>query len=168
MLTFFSYLSFLIPLVFMLVGLVGLIIPVFPGIVVIWLAALAYGLVTGFETLGIILFVLISILMLIGTVIDNILMAAMARHGGASWVSIILGMLAGLAGTIFFPPIGGLIAAPAVILLLEYWHRRDWYKSWQATRGLILGWGLSFLVRFGIGLLMIALWLVWAFSVIRA
>lgn len=152
----------------MLVGLVGLIIPVFPGLVVIWLAALAYGLATGFETLGIVLFVLITILMLVGAWTDNILMAALARQGGASWWSIILGMVAGLAGTILFPPIGGLIAAPAVILLLEYWRRRDWGKSWQATRGLIFGWGLSFLARFGIGLLMIALWLVWAFSSTQA
>ena len=166
--TLLSFLSFWIPLVFMLVGLVGLIIPVFPGLVVIWLAALVFGLVTGFETLGTVLFVLITLLMLVGAVIDNILMAALARQGGASWVSIILGMVAGLAGTILFPPIGGLLAAPAVILLLEYRRRRDWGKSWQATRGLVLGWGLSFLIRFGIGLLMIALWLVWAFSAIQA
>ena len=168
MATLLSFLSIWIPLVFMLVGLVGLIIPVFPGIVVIWLAALVYGLVTGFETLGTVLFVLITLLMLVGAVIDNILMAALARQGGASWVSIILGMVAGLVGTILVPPIGGLIAAPVVILLLEYWRRRDWGKSWQATRGLVLGWGLSFLVRFGIGLLMVALWLVWAFSTIQA
>ena len=166
--TLVSFLSIWIPLVFMLVGLVGLIIPVFPGLVVIWLAALVFGLVTGFNTLGTVLFVLITLLMLVGAVIDNILMAALARQGGASWVSIILGMVAGLVGTILVPPIGGLIAAPAVILLLEYWHRRDWGKSWQATRGLVLGWGLSFLVRFGIGLLMVALWLVWAFSTIQA
>ena len=44
----------------MLVGLFGLIVPVFPGTVVIWLAALGYGVVTGFHTLGIVLFVIIT------------------------------------------------------------------------------------------------------------
>ena len=61
-----------------------------------------------------------------------------------------------------FPPVGGFIAAPGAILLLEYSRERNWEKAWRATRGLALGWGLSFLVRFGIGVLMIGAWLVWA------
>src|SRR3990172_6492428 len=77
--------SFGLTLLFMLIGLVGLVIPIFPGILVIWLAALGYGVVTGFTTLGTILFVLITLLMLFGVTIDNILMGAGARQGGASW-----------------------------------------------------------------------------------
>jgi uncharacterized protein YqgC (DUF456 family) len=68
-----------------------------------------------------------------------------------------------VVGTFVFPPLGGLIAAPAAVLLLEYARRRDWDRAWQATRGLALGWGLSFLVRFGIGAVMIGAWLIWAF-----
>jgi hypothetical protein len=154
--------SFGITLFFMLIGLAGLVIPIFPGIMVIWLAALGYGVVTGFTTLGTILFVLITLLMLVGITIDNVLMGAGARQGGASWLSIIVGMVAGVVGTLIFPPIGGFIAAPAAILLLEYSRGRDLEKAWRATRGLAMGWGLSFLVRFGIGVLMIGMWLVWA------
>ncbi len=36
-------------LAFMLIGLVGLIIPIFPGLVVIWLAALIYGCRRGLQ-----------------------------------------------------------------------------------------------------------------------
>lgn len=35
----------------MLVGLFGLLIPIFPGIVVIWLAALGYGVVAKTRTI---------------------------------------------------------------------------------------------------------------------
>ena len=35
-----------ITLVIMLLGLFGLIIPIFPGLVVIWLAGLVYGVVS--------------------------------------------------------------------------------------------------------------------------
>ena len=69
----------------LLIGLFGLIVPIFPGITVIWLAALLYGIITGFDTLGIVLFVLITIGMLVGISVDNILMGAGARRGGASW-----------------------------------------------------------------------------------
>lgn len=157
--------AFAVTLIFMLVGLFGLIIPIFPGMLVMWISAFAYGLITrGFDTLGIVIFILISLLAIAGMVVDNILMGAGARVSGAAWLSIIVALAAGFIGTFLLPPIGGLIAAPLAVLGLEYLRRRDWAESWRATRGLMLGWGLSFLVRFAIGLLMIALWLIWVFA----
>jgi uncharacterized protein YqgC (DUF456 family) len=148
----------------MLVGLVLLIIPIFPGITVIWLAALLYGIITGFDTLGIVIFVLITLGMIAGISADNFLMGAGARRGGASWLTIGVAFIAGIAGTVLFPPIGGLIAIPVSIFLLELVRNREWRGAWRATRGVALGWGLSFLVRFGIGLVMISAWLVWALA----
>jgi uncharacterized protein YqgC (DUF456 family) len=153
---------FVITLVLMLVGLFGLIVPIFPGIIVIWLAALGYGVITGFSTLGWVLFVVLTLLMITGATIDNVLMSAKAHKEGAAWFSIVLGMLAGILGTIFFPPFGGLIAAPLVVWLLEYLRQRDAGKALASLRGLAIGWGASFVVRFLIGLAMIAIWLVWA------
>ena len=152
---------FILTLFIMLVGLLGLIIPIFPGIVIIWLAALGYGAASGFSTLGIWMFVLITLLMLAGVLVDNLFMAAGSRQGGAAWSSLALGMAAGVAGTFLFPPIGGLIAAPLVIFLLEYRRQRDWRQAFQTVRGLAIGWGLAFIVRIGLGVLMIIAWLIW-------
>ena len=148
----------------MLVGLVLLVVPIFPGITVIWVAALLYGIVTGFDTLGIVIIVLITLGMIAGISADNLLMGAGARRGGASWLTIIVALIAGIAGTVLFPPIGGLIAIPIAIFLIELLRNREWRSAWRATRGVALGWGLSFLVRFGIGLVMISAWLIWALS----
>jgi uncharacterized protein YqgC (DUF456 family) len=148
----------------MLVGLFGLIVPVFPGIVVMWLAALGYGIVTGFETLGIVIFIFLTLLMLFGTTIDNILMWAGARQGGASWLSIAVALVAGVLGTLLWPPIGGLIAAPLSVFLLEYWRLRDWELAWNSIRGLARGWGLSFFIRFATGLVMMVLWWLWVWK----
>ncbi len=145
----------------MLVGLVGLLVPLYPGLVVMWLAALGYGIVAGFNTPGIILFVLITLLALGGSLIDNVLMAAGGRKGGASWVTILVALLAGVIGTILLPPFGGIIAAPLAILLLEYLRVKDWKKAWQALKGLTLGWGLSFAARFGLGIIILLLWVLW-------
>ena len=149
---------------FMLIGLFGLLVPIFPGTVVMWLSALGYGIITGFSTLGIVLFVLITLLMLASIVVDEILIGYGARRGGASWLSIGVALVAGVAGTLLFPPFGGVIAAPLSVLLLEYWRLRDWPKAWRAIRGLAIGWGSSFVVRFGIGLLMMGLWWLWAWK----
>jgi len=153
-----------ITLLVMLVGLFGLIVPIFPGITVIWLAALGYGLVTGFSTLGWVLFAVLTVLMIVGVTIDNVLMNAKAHKEGAAWTSLILGMVGGLLGTILFPPIGGILAAPLVVLLLEYLRQHDFNKALLTVRGLLIGWGASFVVRFLIGLAMIGVWVVWALN----
>ena len=148
----------------MLGGLLGLIIPLFSGILVIWLAALGYGVVGGFTPLGWLLFGLISILMVVGVTIDNVLMGAGAKKAGADWATLVFALVAGILGTLIFPPFGGLILAPLVILLLEYRRQRDWHKAFDALRGLAAGWGLSFIVRLGIGIVMILLWVIWNFA----
>jgi uncharacterized protein YqgC (DUF456 family) len=155
---------FIIALVIMAVGLVGLIIPIFPGIIVIWLAILVYGLLTGFNTLGWVLFAVNTVLMIIGVTIDNILMNAKAHKEGAAWSSLALGMVGGILGTILFPPVGGILAAPLVVLLLEYLRQRDINRALLTLRGLLIGWGTSFVVRFFIGLAMIGIWLGWALN----
>ncbi len=148
----------------MLVGLLGLIIPIFPGIAVIWLAALVFGLVNGFNTLAWVLFALISVLAIIGVTIDNVLMNAKAHKEGAAWTSLALGWVGGILGTIFLPPFGGLVAAPLVVLLVEYLRQRDIHRALLTLRGLLIGWGASFVVRFFIGLSMIGLWVIWALN----
>lgn len=150
--------------VVMLVGLFGLIVPIFPGLVVIWLGALGYGVAYGFSTLGWIIFAVITAIMLTGTVVDNILMGAGARKGGAAWSSIIIALIAGLIGTLLFPPLGGLVAAPLAVFALEYFRHRDRDAAWSAVRGLALGWGLTFIVRFGMGIVMMGLWWIWVWK----
>jgi uncharacterized protein YqgC (DUF456 family) len=145
----------------MLVGLFGLVIPIFPGGAVIWLAALGYGLKFGFGTVGIALFIFITLLMLAVGIADNYLMGAKALEEGASWGGIILGSLAGIVGSLLFPPLGGVIAAPSVLFLVEFARLRDHYKAYRVIRGLLIGCGWSFVVRFGLGVVMIILWMIW-------
>jgi uncharacterized protein YqgC (DUF456 family) len=150
--------------VFLLVGLFGLLIPVFPGVIVMWLVILGYGVVTGFRTLGIVLFVLITLLMLFSTIVDNLLMGAGARKGGASWLSILVALVAGVAGTLIFPPFGGLIAAPLAVFVAELIRFRQWRKALTATGGMATGWGLTFLARFLIGVVIMMLWWLWVWK----
>jgi uncharacterized protein YqgC (DUF456 family) len=144
-----------------LVGFLGLILPIYPGIVIIWLAALGYGIATGFTTAGIFVFVILTLLMIVGSLIDNVLMTAFTHKTGASWWSIILALVAGLIGTFAFPPIGGLIAAPLVLYLLEWSRLRDHEQAFQSLKALVTGWGFSYVARLGIGLVMVLLWGIW-------
>ena len=145
----------------MLVGLFGLVIPIFPGNVVMWVAALIYGLIFGFGIQGLIIFVILSVLTVIAMLADNVLMGVKARGKGASWSSIILALIAGVFFTLVLPPFGGIIAAPLVLFGMEYYRLRDRDKAVEVMRALLAGWGWSFVVRFSIGVVMMILWLIW-------
>ncbi len=149
-------------LVVMLVGLIGLLIPVLPGTVIIWLAALGYGLFSGFGTLGWVMFGFISVIMIVSTVIDNLVVGAKTVQGGAALSSVVWGILAGVVFTFVVPPFGGLVAAPLVIFLLEYRRTGSKDRAINAVKDLTIGVGLSWVMRLGMGLLMIVLWGIWA------
>ncbi len=149
--------------VVMVVGLVGLVIPIFPGNVIIWLAALVYGFSVQWAGWG--YFAAITVLMLVAVVADNIAMGMGAAKGGASWWSIAIAIAAALVGTWLVPFIGGLVLGPLALLVAEYVQKRDWEQAWQASKGYLIGCGWAFVVRFGLGVLMIGLWALWAWQV---
>ncbi len=148
----------------MMIGLFGLIVPVFPGITVIWALTLLYGISFGFGTLGGWLFGVISVLTVLGWVSDNILMNGKARQEGASWLSLFVALVAGFIGSFLVTPLGGIAIALGALYLAEYAAHKDHAAALAVTKGMAIGWGWSFVARFGIGLLMIALWAVWAWA----
>jgi hypothetical protein len=151
-----------ITLAVMLVGL--LVLPLLPGLVVIWAAALGYGLAAGFGTLGWIVFAILTVLMLAGTVIDNVLMSTSAHKEGAPWWVILIATVAAIVGTfvIPIPIIGGILAALVTLFMIEWIRRKDGRKALLSMKGMLVGWGWAFVVRFIIGMVMIGLWLIWA------
>ncbi len=142
-------------------GLVGLLVPVFPGLLVIWVAILIYGLLAGFTWWSLLLFVVISLIGLGASLADNVMMAGGARSGGASWSSIAVALVAGIVGTLILPPFGGLIFAPLAVLLLEYYRQKDWKRARESVVGMAKGWGIAFFVRLMGGIVMMILWWIW-------
>ena len=125
-------------LFFLLVGLVGLVIPVFPGLTVMWIATLVYAIlqqISGLMTIwDWILFSLITILMVVGNIIDNIIIARHVREREVPWISIIFGFLAGLIASLFFTPIIGIVAAPAGLFLAELYRLKDRKIAFESMR----------------------------------
>lgn len=147
----------------MLGGVLVSIIPMVPGVVIVWLAGLVYGIAAGFSPLGWAMFALLTLLMVAGTLVDNILMGAKARGAGASWYAIAFALLAGILGSFLFPPLGGIIAAPIAVFIFELIRLRNTDQAWKVTRGLMTGWGLSSLARVGIAIVMMIVWGIWAY-----
>ena len=153
-----------IAIVMMMVGL--LVIPILPGLVIIWVAALGYGIAAGFSTLGWIMFAIITLLMIGGSVLDNVLMGAQAHKGGAPWWVVLISLVAAILGNFIIPiPIvGGILAALLVLFLIEWLRLKDARKALTSMRGMLVGCGWAIVFRVIIGLVMIGLWLIWAWA----
>ena len=153
-------------LFFLLVGLFGLIIPVFPGLTVMWLAALVYALVQSASGLmgwvDWLLFAFITLFMIGGNIVDNIIIASKMRGHEIPWKTIILCYIVGIVVSLFFTPLAGLVASPLALLGLEYLRFRDKKLAFESARVFMIGWGASFAARFGIGILMVIFWMLWA------
>jgi uncharacterized protein YqgC (DUF456 family) len=149
--------------VLMLIGLMGTVLPVLPDLPLVWVAALGYGLIVGWGEHGGLLFGLISVLGVIGILSEVWVSGAGARRGGASFVSTLGGIALGLAGLLVAGPIGLVVGMLAGTFVLEYVRHQDVDLALRATLGIGIGYGLSVVVKFMLGLAMIALWIVWLF-----
>lgn len=150
----------------LIVGLLGLIVPVFPGLVVMWLGTLLYALVenaAGNMTGGKwFIFGIITVLMISGSILDNLIIAYKMRDKYIPWSSILFAFGAGIVASIFFTPIIGLVAAPVGLFLAESRRLKDNEAAVASTKAYMIGWGWAFGARFLIGLAMIGFWMLWA------
>ena len=150
----------------LIVGLLGLIVPVFPGLVIMWLGTLVYAIIqsaagnmTGWKWF---LFGVITVLMITGSIVDNIIIARKMRDKYIPWSSILWAFAAGVVASLFFTPLIGLVAAPAGLFLAESSRLKNRDAAIDSTKAYMIGWGWAFGARFLIGLVMIGFWMIWA------
>jgi uncharacterized protein YqgC (DUF456 family) len=147
----------IIVLVVMVVGLLGTVLPVLPGPVLIFAAALVFAVLDGFQAIGWPSLAVIGVLALVATGVDLLTSSIGAKVGGASGWSIAAGMVGGLVGTLLFALPGTILGALLCVLLAEYIRLKDWRPAARSSTGWLVGWLLSSVIRFGIAVAMIAI-----------
>jgi len=150
----------------LLTGLLGLVIPIFPGLTVMWIATLVYAIiqaVAGNMFWGSwLIFAVITLLMIGGNIVDNIIIARKMRDQFIPWSSILIAFAAGIVVSVFFTPLVGLIAAPLGLFLAEMRRLNNRDEAIKSTKAYMIGWGWAFGARFIIGITMIGSWMLWA------
>lgn len=157
--TWYDILYFVLALCIMLFGLLGCILPVLPGVQLIWATAFIYGLVTGFEDIGRDYLLIFGILSAISLLLDWFVGVYGAKRLGASaWgmVGAFVGMIVGaIVGTLPGLIIGPLIGA----VLFELWAGRESRAALKAGFGTFLGFITGVVMKLGLGIVMIAVFL---------
>jgi uncharacterized protein YqgC (DUF456 family) len=159
----------------MLIGLFGLIVPVFPGLLIMWLATLFYAILESADGRmtwyhwG--LFGVITVLMVVGNIIDNIIIARKMRGRAIPWFSIGLAYAGGLIGTLAFAPVAtvftpfvGIVASLMSLFGAEWLRLRKVRPAFVSARSYMIAWGWSYAAVFGVGVAMILVWVLWAVS----
>lgn len=167
---------FEIPLLFtiilgMLIGFFGLFLVFFPGLTVIWVSISLWGISTLFNykigpwtfTLTIATYLVITMLMMLGNILDNIFMAGGARSKGASWWAIALSWIGMIGIGLWLTPLAGLAAALILLFIAELIRIKDAKLAYQSTRSMAMGCGWAVFARLGIATLMILLFIMWYF-----
>ena len=150
----------------LLVGLVGLLVPIFPGLTIMWLATLIYAFLQStaqrMTFWDWVIFAFITLMMIVGNIVDNIIIARKMREKRIPWISIILAIVASIVASLFLTPLVGLAVAPIALFAIEFRRLRDRAAALESTKAYMVGWGWSFAARFGIGILMLGSWMLWA------
>jgi uncharacterized protein YqgC (DUF456 family) len=154
-------LLFVATLLVMLVGLAGVILPVLPGIPVIFAAALIYGFLTDFSVIGANTLLIFAILTIIALILDWAAGVVGVRKMGGSragmvgaFVGMIIGLLLPGVGIVGF-----IIGAFAGAFIMELLVNRDSRIALRAGLGSFLGFLAGGLLRFVIGSIMIGMFI---------
>jgi uncharacterized protein YqgC (DUF456 family) len=150
-----------ITILIMLIGLAGIFLPLLPGIELVWLAALGYGILHGFTWPGVFAMVGITALLAAGMSSDIWITGLGLKSAGTSLVSMLLGAAALIAGSLLFTPLVGILLGLGVLAVLEYRRHRDIRKAVMSAGSALAGCGLSYGFKFFVGLVMMGIWAAW-------
>ena len=145
----------------MVVGIVGTVLPFIPGLLLVWAAALVYGLVSGFEPVGIVLFVVITLLAIVGKVLSIVLPGRRGSSAGAPLSTLAVGLTGAVVGFFVIPVVGLIVGGIAGILIAEFVRLGDGRAAWATTKAVLVGFGIGALVEATAGALMMLVWVVW-------
>lgn len=146
------------------IGVVGTIVPLLPGLALVWVATLAWGLLTSFDTAGIIAMTAITLLFGAGTYLSLRIPQKSAAAQGLSIRGTIFGVALAVGVGIVIPVIGipvGFVLGVWIVRIAETGDARAAFRSALATTAALLR---ASAAQFGIGVLMGSVWLLWALS----
>ena len=142
----------------MLVGLVGVVVPVFPGLVLVAGAGLVWAIDLGGPGAWS-AFAVMAAVAVGGIVASSVLPARRASAAGApAWV-VVAGVVGLVIGFFVVPVVGALVGFPAGVFAAELARHRHPGPAWRATWEALKNVGLGIAIQLGAGVAMIVVWL---------
>jgi uncharacterized protein YqgC (DUF456 family) len=139
------------------VGLVGIVVPLIPGILLVFGAIAVWAVVennvTGWVTLGV-----VAALVAASTLIKYLWPMRRMRAADVSTWSLVAGAVLGIVGFFVIPLVGLVIGFVLGVYLAELSNRRDQRLAWTSTKHAVKGVALSVGVELAGALLATVAW----------
>jgi len=150
----------IVTLIIMLIGLVGEILPVIPGMILIWIAALIYAIIDKFHHLSPWTILILIIIWLLAAIIDWITTWFTAKKVGISFWGLGLAVAGAIIGTILGNLPGTVLGMVEGAIIGEYIQHQQLWKSMQVGSFIILGWLAGNVLKLIMAISMILIFLV--------
>ncbi len=150
----------------MVVGAAGTVVPIVPGVWIIWVAALAYGFLVGFGSVGLLVVAGMTGLLAVSVVSGVLIPRHLAQEANVSGWSQLVAVVGAVIGFFTIPLVGIIVGALIAVFIAEFVHHREVEAAWRATVAVAKGFGIATLVEIAVAVLMVALWSLWAASVV--
>lgn len=148
----------------LLVGLVGIVVPVLPGLLVMWAAVALWAFDTSTST-GWWVFGAITVIWLAGTVLQYAVPGRRMRAAGVATSTLIIGVAVGIVCAVLLPVVGFLVGFPLGIYLVERRRRGTHPAAWSSTKHALRAVVTTIGIELLTGILILAVWIVavWRF-----
>jgi uncharacterized protein YqgC (DUF456 family) len=141
-----------------LVGLAGVVVPVLPGLPLVWGAVLVWALIER-TTVAWIVLAAATLLVAVSQVVKYLVPGRRMRSAGVPMASLGVGAALAVVGFFVVPIVGGLGGFVLGVYLAERLRLEDHQRAWAATVQALKAVGLAILIELGAGLLIAGAWL---------
>jgi uncharacterized protein YqgC (DUF456 family) len=140
----------------MLVGLIFTVVPLIPGILLIWAVFLGYGLYEGWASYGLVFMIITAVAVAASLVLDQLASVWGSKRFGAGKAGMIGSIVGGILGLIVFSLPGLVLGTFAGAVGCEMaFAKQELKEAAQAGAGAIIGLLLGGLAKFIIATTMI-------------
>lgn len=141
------------------VGLVGIVVPILPGLLLIWGSVTVWAVIEQGTTAWIVLAIATAIA-LASQVLKYVVPGRRLRDAGVPTRGILAGTVLGIVGFFVVPVVGLVLGFVAGIYLVERLRLRNHRSAWPSTVHALKAVGLAILIELFAGLLISTTWLI--------
>lgn len=139
----------------LVVGLAGTVLPLVPGLGLMFGALLVYSYFDGWQTFPIWYVLIVAAVAAAGVVIDHVASAMGAKRFGVSQKGFWGALLGGVIGGLLFSLVGLILGAVLGTVAVELYQQRTLKQSFSAATGVLVGTAVGMAAQFTLGLIVL-------------
>lgn len=140
------------------VGLVGIVVPILPGLLLIWGSVVVWAIVEQ-GTIAWVALAIATIVAAASQILKYVVPGRRLRDAGVPTRGILAGTVLGIVGFFVVPVVGLFLGFVGGIYLVERLRLRSHRLAWQSTVHALKAVGLAILIELLAGLLIATTWL---------